>query len=138
MTGWWRSTVDRHEEAAARGEHDEHCEWRSVELDGITVGVFGLCHCSKRRREAKGFGELPTDDLYFPPPSCTRCDEDLHFDEGWYCETCCVRWSERGDEPEFTDTYGDDLAAESAAWEAAATARHSATRSETPNHEIGD
>lgn len=122
-TDWWRLSVDRHEEAVARGEHDEQCEWRYVEAGGVVVGVYGLCHCSKRRREANGFAEPPTEDLYFPPPSCPRCDGDLNYDEGWSCETCSLRWDERGDDPEFTDVYGGDLAAEGAAWEAAARGR---------------
>lgn len=93
-----------------RGEHDDLCEY--------DVRGFYLCHCSKRRREAEGFTEPPGDELYFPPPSCPRCDDDLDFDEGWACRRCHLHWNERGVDAEFTDDYGDDLAEESAKWKA--------------------
>lgn len=110
---WIAKNATRYYEAVARGDHDEDCEY--------DVRGFYLCHCSKRRREAAGFTEPPSDELYFPPPSCPRCDEDLDFDDGWACRECRVHWSANGSDAEFTDEYGDTLAEDSARWKAQRT-----------------
>lgn len=101
--------------SVARGEHDEKCEF--------DVRGFYLCHCSKRRREAEGFTEPPTDSLEFPPPLCPRCEEELHHDEGFYCPGCCLAWDSDHRTARFTDDFGDDLAADAASWRAARAAQ---------------
>ena len=121
---WWRPSVVRHEEAVARGEHDEQCEWRVIEVDGKAVAMYSLCHCSKRRREKAGVTIEEYGELYFPPPSCPKCDRDLDYEDGWRCHPCRVHWKDHGSDAEFTDEYGDDLAAESAAWEKAQREKH--------------
>lgn len=107
---WREKCAARYMESVERGEHDEECEY---DPQG-----FYLCHCSKRRREAKGFTEPPTDNLEFPPPDCPRCYEGLHFDEGWYCPACSLSWhsSGDGDSARFTDDHGDDLAGQAERW----------------------
>jgi len=103
----------RYAEQIARGEHDDACEY--------DVRGFYLCHCSKRKREAAGFTEPPSDDLYFPPPSCPHCDGDLDSDgDSWCCYSCRLQWTQHGTDAEFTDDHGDDLAEDSAAWKARA------------------
>ena len=90
----------RHADQVAAGQHDETCEWEPG---------FYLCHCSKRRREAAGHTEVPTDDLDFPPPSCPRCYADLEHDgDGWDCTTCALSWDSDGSASSatFTDDYG--------------------------------
>src|SRR5690348_311171 len=107
MTGWvgivansvgpkdfaaeWRERVEAsHLAQVERGEHDGECEF--------DVRGFYLCHCSKRRREAGGFTEAPTDDLYFPPPDCPQCLKELDHDgETWNCGTCSLSWDSNGD-----------------------------------------
>lgn len=111
QTPWNQKVVERYHAAVARGEHDAECEYD-------TRGYY-LCHCSKRRREADGHSEPPTEDLYFPPPSCPRCDNDLDSDgDSWRCYSCRLQWSYSGDadSAEFTDDYGPNLKAEVAAW----------------------
>ena len=113
QTPWKQEIVKRYHAAVERGEHDDECEYD-------TRGYY-LCHCSKRRREANGHGELPNEDLYFPPPSCPRCDNDLDSDgDSWRCYACRLQWSYSGDSDsaEFTDDYGPNLKAEVSAWRA--------------------
>lgn len=93
------------------GEHDEKCEF--------DVGGFYLCHCSKRRREAEGFTEPPTDRLEFPPPLCPRCEEELLYEDGFCCPGCSLAWDSDNRTARFTDDFGDDLAAELEQWRAA-------------------
>lgn len=107
----WRERIEVNYLAAVeRGEHDEQCEF--------DVRGFYLCHCSKRRREAAGFTEPPTDNLEFPPPCCPRCDEDLSFEEGWFCTGCSLSWDSDGaaHSVRFTDLCGDDLAGDAERW----------------------
>lgn len=108
---WCERVAADHRASVERGEHDEKCEF---DAQG-----FLLCHCSKRRREAAGFIEPPTDDLYFPPPDCPHCTEDLHHDgDGWSCDKCSLSWESNGsgDSAHFTDTFGDDLAGDAERW----------------------
>lgn len=97
---FFERVLERHAESVARGEHDDQCEYGPG---------FYLCHCSKRRREASGFTVAPTEELYFPPPACPHCDEDLEFDgDGWTCGKCPLRWDSSGSGgAAFTDEYGD-------------------------------
>lgn len=114
------ATAKRHEAAVARGEHDGQCEWRAP--------GFYLCHCSKRRREAIGFTKPPAEALYFAPPACPRCGNDVDHDgEGWQCYVCRISWDPDGTGAEFTDDYGDDLAEDLANWEAKWAAQDTAT-----------
>jgi hypothetical protein len=107
---WHERIAADYQAAVERGEHDEKCEY--------DVRGFYLCHCSKRRREAAGHTELPTHDLYFPPPDCPRCHKDLSHDEGWYCNGCSLSWDSTGygDSARFTEVHGDDLAADAEQW----------------------
>ena len=43
------------------------------------------------------------EDLDFPYPPCSIChdDDEMEFDEGWFCRRCKVRWGARGDHGEF-------------------------------------
>lgn len=108
----WDERVEADYRASVeRGEHDERCEY--------DVRGFYLCHCSKRRREASGFTEPPTDDLFFPPPDCTHCDKPLDHDgDGWSCYACSLSWDSNGsgESARFTDTFGDDLKADAERW----------------------
>ena len=110
----WKARVARdYAMAVGRGEHDDQCEF--------DVGGFYLCHCSKRRREAKGFIKPPTEDLYFPPPDCTRCDKALEHDgDCWRCYDCSLSWDSTGDgsSAQFTDVFGGDLATDAERWRA--------------------
>lgn len=111
MSEWTDRMAAEHEAAVELEKHDEQCE--------VDVRGFFLCHCSKRRREARGLTEPPTDDLYFPPPRCTKCDERLYHDgDGWACEDCSLSWdsSGAGRSARFTDVYGDDLVADAERW----------------------
>lgn len=107
---WTERCAANYQAEAERGEHDEQCEY--------DVRGFYLCHCSKRRREAAGFTKPPTDNLEFPPPCCPRCDEELTYEEGWDCRRCSLSWDSDGDgrSASFTDTFGDDLAADAERW----------------------
>ncbi|QWF85758.1 hypothetical protein [Amycolatopsis sp. CA-230715] len=97
----------RHAESVARGEHDDQCEVLA------TLGFY-LCHCSKRRREARGYTE-PPGDLDFPPPVCPRCLVAVDHDgDGWECRVCDVTWDSDGTGASFCDDYGDLGAALSA------------------------
>lgn len=107
---WKAKVAGDYGAAVARGEHDDQCEF--------DVGGFYLCHCSKRRREASGFTEPPTEHLEFPPPVCPRCEEDLHHDEGFYCPDCHLAWGSDNRTAHFTDIHGDDLAADAERWRA--------------------
>lgn len=99
----------RYRAEVARGEHDDECEY--------DARGFLLCHCSKRRREAEGFADPPSEPLYFPPPDCPRCDRSLlHDGDQWACEDCSLAWSDNGFMATFTDDYGDDLAAQARRW----------------------
>lgn len=102
-----------HAASVADGEHDEKCEF--------DVRGFYLCHCSKRRREAAGLTKPPTEDLYFPPPSCPNCHEALwHEDDSWGCAECALTWDSDGHgcSARFNDDYGDDLEADLEQWRA--------------------
>lgn len=106
---WNEECRVRHEESVARGEHDAECEY--------DYRGFHLCHCSKRKREAEGFTSPPDEELYFPPPDCPRCGSGLDHDgDGFQCYGCSLCWSSDGTRPQFTDSYGDDLAADKAKW----------------------
>lgn len=97
---WVERCMAEHAEEVMRGLHDDQCEYTRTRF---------LCHCSKRRREAAGFTIPPHDDLYFPPPSCSRCHGDLDHDgDSWQCYECCLSWDSngRGDSCTFTDEYG--------------------------------
>jgi hypothetical protein len=109
---WHDRMAANYQASVERGEHDEKCEY--------DVSGFYLCHCSKRRREAKGFTAPPTDNLEFPPPYCPQCDAELDFDEGFYCRPCSLHWDSdgHGDSARFTDEYGDDLTADAEHWRA--------------------
>lgn len=68
-----------------------------------------LCHCRKRARIARGVTELPTDDLWFPPPSCPSCYADTWWDDDcWRCDRCSLAWDSRGSgsSAHWTDDYG--------------------------------
>lgn len=113
MTEWRERCAAEYLAAVERGEHDEKCEH--------DVRGFLLCNCPKRRREAKGLTKVPTEDLYFPPPRCPACDQELwHDGDGWACEDCSLSWDSNGsgDSAAFTDDHGDDdkLAADAKAW----------------------
>lgn len=107
---WSKRVAADYQASVERGEHDEKCEY--------DVRGFYLCHCSKRRREAKGFTEPPTENLEFPPPYCPRCDEGLaHDGDSWFCGACSLSWDSRGNGPAaFTDDFGDDLAGDAQRW----------------------
>lgn len=106
---WNQAIATRYAEAVERGDHDEQCEY--------DVRGFYLCHCSKRRREAAGYTEVPDEELYFPPPSCPRCDDDLENDDGhWRCRDCRLIWDQYGRDAKFTDNHGDSLVEDSARW----------------------
>lgn len=90
-------------EERARGEHDDECEQSLREQ-------FWICNCSKRARLAAGRTETPTEDLYFPPPSCPACDGDLECDgDGWDCTACHLSWDTGGSASSacWTDDHGD-------------------------------
>lgn len=96
----------RHAADVANGLHDDECEYGRI-LKGARLM---LCNCSKRRRERAGFTTTPTDDLYFPPPDCPRCDAALDHDgDSFHCYDCCLTWDSngRGESCTFTDDYGD-------------------------------
>lgn len=102
-------TIEAHQEAVARGEHDEHCEWRPA--------GFYLCHCSKRKRERAGYTE-PPGALIFEYPVCPRCDQNVdHNGDSFTCPRCKVWWHHDNETAEFYDDHGD-LAADLATWEA--------------------
>ena len=91
----------KHLDAVAAGKHDEQCEYTRRQM---------MCHCKKRRREARGLVKPPTEDLDFPPPGCPVCYDDLDHDgDGWYCEDCSLSWDGNGfgSSATFTDDYGD-------------------------------
>lgn len=103
----WDQTIKAHEEAVARGEHDEHCEWRPA--------GFYICHCSKRRRERAGY-TTPPGELIHQMPLCPRCDQEVDHDgDNFTCPRCCVYWDRAGD-ADFYDDHGD-LLAELTKWE---------------------
>lgn len=98
---WDAQFAAEHAEQVANGLHDGECEWEPR---------FYMCHCKKRRREARGLTAPPTDDLYFPPPDCPVCDRGLnHNGDGWECNACSLTWASDGDgsSAAFTDDYGD-------------------------------
>lgn len=99
---WIERIRRQHQASVERGEHDGECEY------DVDEG-FMLCNCSKRRREAAGFTEPPTEPLWFPPPDCTHCGKKLSHDgDCWCCHECSLTWSGHGqDGAEFTDDYGD-------------------------------
>lgn len=98
---WAARCAREHAEAVARGEHDGKCEY-------LRTPGFHLCHCSKRRREAKGHA-TPPGELIFQPPICPRCDHEVDSDDdgGWICHRCCVYWDNHGTGAAFYDDYGD-------------------------------
>ncbi|CAB4906205.1 unannotated protein [freshwater metagenome] len=110
---WEARMLADHQKDVAQGHHDGECEygrrWKHLR-------VF-LCHCHKRKREAAGHTEVPTEDLYFPPPSCPRCSESVDHDgDVWNCPTCALSWSSDGSARSctFTDDYGDAVLTEEA------------------------
>jgi hypothetical protein len=114
MSAWATKVRERHQKELVDGLHDQDCEFRS---EG-----FWLCHCSKRRREARGFTTPPNDDLYFPPPYCNGpdCYNVLEHDgDSWRCYTCNLSWDSAGSgsSARFTDDYGPDLATEVSRWD---------------------
>jgi len=103
---WNAQKVERYREQFELGLHDTSCEQRERS---------SLCHCSKRRREAEGKTEFP--EIYFPPPYCGGCDQDVEFDgDGFACPRCKVSWDRNvteGDKAdEWTDDFGDDIGGE--------------------------
>lgn len=105
-------SVARYEEARAAGLHDELC-------GNLPALGFHLCHCAKRAREARGVLTPPT--LTCESPTCDGCDATVSHDaDGWVCHNCNTTWGDGsyGQPGTFHDVYGDDLAAESAAWKA--------------------
>jgi hypothetical protein len=109
---WEERCMAAHREDVARGNHDDQCEY------GRRAGrlrVF-LCHCHKRKREAAGHTEVPTEDLYFAPPSCPRCRESLDHDgDVWCCHACALQWSSGSGAASsctFTDDYGEAVLTE--------------------------
>lgn len=100
--------VANYEAAVARGEHDDQCEY--------DPRGFFLCHCSKRRREARGLVSPPTEPLEFPPPDCPECDRGLvHDGDSFCCSHCSLSWDDAG-EAHFTDDFGEDLAGQAERW----------------------
>lgn len=103
---WEARCMAGHHKEVARGLHDEECEYGTR----LNLSRLMLCHCHKRKREQAGLTEPPTDDLYFPPPDCPRCGEDLvHDGDCWVCSPCALSWASNGDGRSctFTDEYGD-------------------------------
>lgn len=101
LDGYFEQVLPRHADEVIAGLHDDQCEYGPG---------FYLCNCSKRRRERNRFTELPTEGLYFPPPACPHCGEDLNHDgDGWQCMTCPLSWNSAGDPSscQFTDDHGD-------------------------------
>lgn len=93
-------------EAWKNNGHDDECEQRERSY---------ICHCAKRRRLATGLTEVPTDDLYFPPPTCTHCHGDLEYDgDLWECPKCHIVWDRSGEAStaRFVDDYGTDFGGE--------------------------
>lgn len=106
LENWNAQRLDRYAKAHAEGMHDSKCEQRERS---------SLCHCSKRRREARGLTTPPAEDLYFPPPDCPSCGGDLEFDgDGFTCPTCALSWDSNGtgSSAKFDDEYGDDIGGE--------------------------
>lgn len=95
----------QHGADVAAGLHDDQCEYGKRSRTGSTLM---LCHCSKRRREAKGLTVAPSEDLEFPPPQCSNCHEELwHDGDCWRCDDCCLSWASDGHGGAcFTDDYG--------------------------------
>ena len=92
--------ADRYQDEQEQGLHDRECEW---DID------FRMCHCPKRRREAAGRTELPTEDLDFTP-ACPECYRYLHHNgDSWVCDHCHIMWDSdgRGESAEWTDDHGD-------------------------------
>lgn len=88
------------------GHHDRKCEQRERSY---------ICHCRKRARIGRGLTTPPTEDLYFPPPSCPSCNGDLNCDgDSWDCHKCGLSWDSygTGSSAKFTDDYGTDFGGE--------------------------
>lgn len=101
LENWNAQKLDRYAEALALGLHDHECEQRERS---------SLCHCSKRRREAKGLTTPPA--IWHHSPTCGQCHNEVTWDDGWRCYTCAVQWDTAagdGDTGEFIDDYGDDI-----------------------------
>lgn len=110
--------IESHNQAVARGEHDEQCEWRP--------GGFWICNCSKRQRERAGFIASPGP-LIHQYPICPRCNREVYHDgDSLTCERCKAHWDESGQTAEFYDDHGD-LTADLAEWEAAYAAKEVAS-----------
>lgn len=105
----WNNPQMRADEFAKQvdaGRHDHECEQQERSW---------LCNCAKRRRLAAGPTELPTEDLYFPPPDCPVCAGDLEFDgDGFTCPKCHLAWNSSGtaSSVHFTDEYGTNFGGE--------------------------
>lgn len=99
---WNAQRLDRYVDQLAGDMHDADCEQRERSSP---------CHCSKRRREARGLVKPPEGELCFPPPDCLSCSEELDFDgDSWTCRDCALTWGANGQGPaEFFDVYGDDI-----------------------------
>lgn len=106
MADWESRCMEHHRGQVAQGLHDAECEYGRK----LKRSILMLCNCSKRRREAVGFTTPPSDDLEFPPPTCTHCDRELDHDgDTWNCGPCSLAWDSRGDGSScwFTDDFGD-------------------------------
>ena len=98
-----------HAEQVAAGKHDRLCEWGpriygGERSPGTTFNH--MCHCPKRRREAKGI-VLPGG-VEWNLPTCPECLAVLEGDgDSWNCPDCHVTWDSRGENAHWNDEYGD-------------------------------
>lgn len=113
MAEWEARCTAQHADEVVRGLHDDECEYGRR----LKRSILMLCNCSKRKRERDGFTTPPDEDLYFPPPMCSRCDGGLDHDgDQWCCYACCLSWDSdgRGSTCRFTDDFGDLVGSEAA------------------------
>lgn len=105
LEDWNAQKIDRYREALELGRHDEECEQRERS---------SLCHCSKRRREARGLTTPP--EIWHRAPQCGGCRDDLSYDgDQWHCRRCATAWDIEAEDfsaGTFTDDYGDDIGGE--------------------------
>jgi len=88
MSEFGAYVIERWKQAYREGGHDDQCEQRERSF---------LCNCHKRKREQDGLVDMPTEDLYFPPPICPSCERELwHDGDGWCCNTCALTWDSNG------------------------------------------
>ena len=98
LEDWNARHLARYREEYAAGKHDVRCEQRERS---------GICHCSKRRREAEGKTELPA--LFFDSPWCDGCNEHVEHDgDSFTCPTCRVSWSTSATDGDRADHFTDD------------------------------